>query len=254
MKITPPAGYEQVAPLQKHHRVTLPASGAAASAFGRLHAIPIGLAEFGPASRDYPLVFIRHPAADDFTAVAALGLQPQQNLFVLGDGLWDRRVYLPTYVRRYPFCMSKVAVDGEDRKERIVCVEASALEEGGEALYDKRGEPLAHWRVLERLIFDYESELARSEELCKLLGEMSLLEPFTMKAEVDGFTLQLQGMHRVAQDKLESLHADSLRHLFEAGMMDKIYAHLLSLENFRRLLNRRSFFAIKPPADSRELN
>ena len=28
MKITPPAGYEQIAPLQKHHRVSLPASGA----------------------------------------------------------------------------------------------------------------------------------------------------------------------------------------------------------------------------------
>ncbi|HEX7810607.1 MAG TPA: SapC family protein, partial [Burkholderiales bacterium] len=59
---------------------------------------------------------------------------------------------------------------------------------------------------------------------------------------------------RVAQDRLESLHEDSLRRLFEAGMMDKIYAHLLSLENFRRLLNRRSFFALKPPSDSRELN
>ena len=253
MKITPPAGYEQIAPLQKHHRVTLPASGAAPPAFGRLHAIPISLAEFAPASRDYPLVFSRNPGGG-FTAVAAVGLQARQNLFVLSDGLWDRRVYLPAYVRRYPFCISTVAVDGEERSERVVCVEASAIQGGGEALYDKNGRPLAHWTTLEQLIFDYESDLARSEELCKLLDEMGLLEPFTMKAEVDGFTMQLEGMHRVTQEKLESLHEDSLRRLFEAGMMDKIYAHLLSLENFRRLLNRRSFFALKPPSDSRELN
>ena len=253
MKIIPPVGYEQIAPLQKQHRIALPANGAAPAAFGRLHAIPISLAEFAPASRDYPLVFLRH-AGDGFTAVAAVGLQPRQNLFLLGDGLWDRRVYLPAYVRRYPFCMSKVTVDGEERRERVICVEAGAIQSDGEALYDKNGNPLAHWTTLERMIFDYESDLARSDELCKLLDEMDLLEPFTMKAEVDGFTMQLQGMHRVAQDKLESLHEDSLRRLFEAGMMDKIYAHLLSLENFRRLLNRRSFFAIKPPADSRELN
>ncbi len=252
MKITPPAGYEQIAPLQKHHRVSLPASGAAPAAFGRMHAMPVSLAEFAPASRDYPLVFIRQ--GDGFAAVAALGLQPRQNLFVLGDGLWDRRVYLPAYVRRYPFCMSKVTVDGEERKERIVCVEAGAIQVGGEALYDKNGDPLARWTTLERLIRDYESDLARSEELCKLLDEMDLLEPFTMKAEVDGFTMQLDGMHRVAQARLESLHEDSLRRLFEAGMMDKIYAHLLSLENFRRLLNRRSFFALKPPSGSRDLN
>lgn len=254
MKIIPPTGYEQIAPLQKQHRVTLPANGAAPAAFSRLHAIPVSLNEFGPASRDYPLVFIHNSGSDSFSAVAALGLQARQNLFMHDDGRWDRRVYLPAYVRRYPFCMSKVTVDGEERKERIVCVEADSIRGGGEALYDKSGQPLAHWTVLERLIFDYESDLARSDELCQLLEEMDLLEPFTMKAEVDGFTMQLEGIHRVAQERLESLHVDSLRRLFEAGMMDKIYAHLLSLENFRRLLNRRSFFAIRPPSDARELN
>ena len=70
----------------------------------------------------------------------------------------------------------------------------------GEPLYDKSGQPLAHWTVLERLIFECETDLARSDELCKLLEEMELLEPFTMKAEVDGFTMQLEGMHRVARD------------------------------------------------------
>lgn len=253
MKIIPPAGYEQVAPLQKHHRVALPASGAAPAAFGRLHSIPVSISEFGPASRDYPLVFVAD-GDEGFKAVAALGLQPRQNLFMMEDGRWDRRVYLPLYVRRYPFCMPKFAADGQARKERVVCVEASALQAAGEALYDKAGQPLAHWTVLERLISDYESDLARSDELCRLLGEMDLLEAFAMKAEVDGFTLELEGLHKVAQDRLESLHEDSLRRLFEAGMMDKIYAHLLSLENFRRLLNRRSFFAIRPPSDARELN
>jgi hypothetical protein len=254
MKTTPPAGYEQIAPLQKHHRVSLPASGEAPAAFSRMHAMPVGLAEFAPASRDYPLVFIRQEGGGDFAAVAVLGLQARQNLFVLSDGLWDRRVYLPAYVRRYPFCMSRVSVDGQERKERIVCVEASAIQGDGEALYDKNGHPLAHWTTLERLIRDCESDLGRSEELCKLLDEMGLLEPFTMKAEVDGFTLQLEGMHRIAQERLEALHEDSLRRLFKAGMMDKVYAHLLSLENFRRLLNRRSFFALKPPSGSRDLN
>lgn len=254
MKIIPPAGYEQVVPLQKHHRVALPASGAAPAAFARLHTIPVGITEFGPACRDYPVVFFHDEASDSFNAVAALGLQSRQNLFMLDDGRWDRRVYLPAYVRRYPFCMSNDTADGEGGMEPIVCVESGAIQRGGEALYDKSGQPLAHWTVLERLIFECETDLARSDELCKLLEEMELLEPFTMKAEVDGFTMQLEGMHRVAQGKLESLHEDSLRRLFEAGMMDKIYAHLLSLDNFRRLLNRRSFFAIKPPSDARELN
>lgn len=253
MKINPPAGYDQITPLQKHHRVTLPPAGMAPASFSRLHALPISFAEFTPASRDYPLVFIRR-GNDAYSAVAALGMQPRQNLFMLSDGAWDRRVYLPAYVRRYPFCMSKLTVDGEDRRERVVCVESEALGGEGEALYDKTGNPLAHWKTLERLILDFEADLLRADEMCDLLQDLDLLEPFTMKAEVDGFTMQLEGMFRVSQERLETSPDDATRRLFDAGVMDRIYAHLLSLENFRRLLNRRSFFAIKPPADRRELN
>ena len=253
MKINPPAGYDKIAPLQKHHRVTLPPAGTAPASFSRLHSLPISFAEFGAACRDYPLLFL-HRGTDKFSAVAALGMQPRQNLFMLSDGAWDRRVYLPAYVRRYPFCMSGVTLDGEERRERVVCVESGAIQGNGEALYDKTGGPLPHWKTLERLIFDFESDLLRSDEMCDLLQDLDLLEPFTMKAEVDGFTLQLEGMYRVSQEKLESSPDAALRSLFDAGAMDRIYAHLLSLDNFRRLLNRRSFFAIKPPEDRREFN
>jgi hypothetical protein len=254
MNIQPPPGYDEVAPLQKHHRVSLPAAGTAPHAFARLHAIPVSLEEFPAASRDYPLVFLRQPGSHNFSAVAALGMQPGQNLFMMSDGLWDRRVYLPAYVRRYPFCMAKPVQASSSPTQRLVCVETSALGGRGEALYDGKGDALPNWELLERLIADFENDLERSDELCKLLYELDLLEPFTMKADIDGFTLQLDGLHRVDQARLEALPEEHLRRLFDAGAMDKLYAHLLSLQNFRRILNRRSFFALKPPTDARELN
>lgn len=255
MKIEPPLGYEQITPLRKNHKVVLPRMVEETPAvFHRLHAMPISLAEFGPASRDYPIVFVSADQGRTFNAVAVLGLQSMQNLFILTDGSWDRRVYLPAYVRRYPFCMAKVTLDGEMQKERIVCVEESAVQDGGEPLYDEAGNTLPQWSALEKLIFDYESDLLRAEELCKLLAGLELLEPFPMKAEVEGFTMQLDGMHRVARKALESLAEDKLRQLLVAGALEKIYSHLLSLDNFRRLLNRRSFFAVRPPTKPRELN
>jgi len=45
-----------------------------------------------------------------------------------------------------------------------------------------------------------------------------------------------------------------LQRLMSAGPLEKIYSHLLSLANFRRLLNRRSYFAIKPPNKQGQLN
>jgi hypothetical protein len=255
MKIEPPLGYEQITPLKKNHKVVLPRMAEEIPAvFHRLHAMPISLTEFGPASRDYPIVFVSADEGKTFSAVAVLGLQSMQNLFILTDGTWDRRVYLPAYVRRYPFCMAKVTLDGEMQKERIVCVESSAVQDGGEPLYDEAGNTLPQWSELEKLIFDYESDLLRAEELCKLLAGLELLEPFTMKAEVEGFTMQLEGMHRVARSALESLADDKLRQLLVTGVLEKIYSHLLSLDNFRRLLNRRSFFAVSPPTKPRDLN
>jgi SapC len=237
MKIEAPLGYEQITPLRKNHKVVLPRMGEEAPAvFHRLHSMPISLTEFGPASRDYPIVFVSDDGSKTFNAAVILGLQSMQNLFILTDGTWDRRVYLPAYVRRYPFCMAKL--DGDAQKERVVCVEASSVQDGGEPLYDEAGNTLPQWHALEKLIFDYESDLLRAEELCKLLARLELLEPFTMKAEVEGFTMQLEGMHRVARNALDSLTDDKLRQLLVAGMLEKVYSHLLSLDNFRRLLNR----------------
>ena len=254
MKIEAPLGYEQITPLLKNHRVLLPRAEETPPIFHRLHAMPLSLSEFEPACRDYPIVFVSSDGGRTFNAVVVLGMQVKQNLFILTDGMWDRRAYLPAYVRRYPFCMSRVTVDGKPQNERIVCVEESALHDSGEALYDADGQPLPQWTMLEKLLFDYEQDLARCESLCQLVAELKLLEPFTMKAEVDGFIMQLDGMHRVTRAALEALPADDLRRLMSAGAMEKIYSHLLSLDNFRRLLNRRSFFAIKPPNKQDELN
>ena len=42
-----------------------------------------------------------------------LGLEAGVNLFVNEAGEWARGVYFPAFVRRYPFCISKLYVDGE---------------------------------------------------------------------------------------------------------------------------------------------
>lgn len=254
MKIDPPLGYAQITPLLRNHKVVLPRAEATPAIFHRLHVMPLSLSEFEPACRDYPIVFAHSDGGKTFHAVAVLGMQPKQNLFILSDGMWDRRTYLPAYVRRYPFCMSRVMVNDKPQADRVVCVEESALSETGEPLHDAQGKPLPQWTALEKLIFDYEQDLMRCESTCQLLADFGLLEPFTMKAEVEGFTMQLEGMHRVTRAALEALPADRLRRLMELGAMEKVYSHLLSLDNFRRLLNRRSFFANKPPDKLRELN
>jgi hypothetical protein len=54
-----------------------------------------------------------------------------------------------------------------------------------------------------------------------------------------GEPLQLTGMYRVAEAKLSALDAEVLKDMVKKGVLGRIYVHLLSLDNFQRLLGRR---------------
>jgi hypothetical protein len=170
-----------------------------------------------------------------------VGLTPQQNLFVADDDSWDAHAYLPAYVRRYPFCMTRVSVDGNPRPERIACVEKRAIKARGEVLFDEQGNPTPVWEARQKLLFEFEADLARTEDMCRQLRELDLFEPFAAKAEPDGEEpITLTGINRVSEEKLHALPADTLKDLALKGVLSRVYTHLASLANFQRLLERRS--------------
>ena len=63
-----------------------------------------------------------------------------------------------------------------------------------------------------------------------------------------GPPLTLTGLHRVPEEKLHALPAEKLKELAQNGMLARIYAHLMSLDHFRRLLDRRVALARVPAA------
>lgn len=247
MDIKPPYGYQEIVPLSKKHRVLLPEARKLPLVFRSITALPLSYAEFGAACRDYPIAFVSGDAGTSFLPMAVLGLENQQNLFVTENGSWEAAVYLPAYVRRYPFCMTRVTVSGKEQAERIACVEKRAINDKGEALYDAKGEPLPMWEERRKLLFEYEADLVRSEEMCRTLAELQLLETFTMQAVPNqGTPIAMTGMYRVAEGKIAGLTPEQLKALVEKGVLARVYAHLISLSNFGRLLDRRS--ATQPPS------
>jgi hypothetical protein len=241
MDIRPPYGYQDILPLTKSHRVRLPRDRTLPAAFQKISAVPLSFSEFAPAACDYPIAFITGDNGKTFVAMAVLGIENQQNLFVRADSTWETSVYLPAYVRRYPFCMSRVSVNGAEQTERIACVEKSALDEHGEALFDAKGEPLPMWTERRKLLFEYEADLARTDEMSRALAALGLFEPFTMQAvPKQGTPLALTGLHRVSEQKLHDLPPEKLKELAQTGRLARVYAHLVSLHNFARLLERRA--------------
>ena len=248
-QITPPFGYQEVVPLSKTHKLRLPAAGELPGFVRRANALPISHAEFQPAARAYPIVFTIGDEGKSFAAVAVLGIAAGENLF-LANGAWAAGAYVPAYARRYPFCMARITRDQVEQKDRVICVEKAAIDQGGESMFDGDGKPLEKWTGIERLLTEYEADLERSRELCAVLGDYGLLEPFTMQAtlnkEKGGGAMQLTGLHRVSEKNLENLNAAQLKNLIRKGFLARIYLHLLSLENFGALLDRKAARAGSP--------
>ena len=237
--VSPPLGVKQVVPLEKRHRVQLVQPGMAPPFSLALHAVPLGASEFALALRDYPIVFLQQAASAPLEAVAILGMHEGQNLFVMPDGRWDRRTYIPAFIRRYPFSVAS----GRDGA-RTICVDPAALADDGEALFNDSGAPLQHWTMFERLLHEYEDELTRARELGARLQRLGLLAPFAMRADLSGgFSLSLEGMYRVERPRLAALDSAPLRELITHGDMDCVYAHLLAQDNFLRLVARRGLFS-----------
>ena len=241
--INPPFGYREIVPFLKTHRINLPAAAELPGFTRELNAIPVSFAEFGVAGRDYPLVFASGDDGKTFSPVAVLGLSSGENLF-LEDSGWVGSTYVPAYVRRYPFCMARVTLDAVEQQDRLICVEKAYVavdEDSGEAMFGSDNHALPRWTGIEKLLNEYEADLERTREMCSIFFEYGLLEPFTMQATLTGGTpMNLTGMHRVNEAKLEFLTADQLRTLVRKGLLARIYAHLLSLDNFGRLLDRKA--------------
>ena len=238
VQINPPFGYNEIVPMQKGQKVRLPGPGEIPEFCRKTNAVPISFSEFAVACRDYPLTFIPGEGGRTFSPVAVLGVTGGENLF-LREGRWDRAVYYPAYLRRYPFCMARVTLNSVEQADRLICVEEAFLSDAGELMFDDAGAPLARWLPIEKLLREYETDIERAREMCAILSDYALLEPFTLQASLMGGTMSFGGMFRVDEKRLESLNAAQHKTLIRKGIMGRIYAHLMSLDNFARLIARK---------------
>ncbi|MBI4693327.1 MAG: SapC family protein [Gammaproteobacteria bacterium] len=237
MAIPAPPGYRAVAPFDKtKHRLRGIHAGAQSFA-ATLHSFYLTVPEFVPAARSYPIVFARDEANLP-QPVVLTGLEPGVNLFVQ-EGRWVPEAYCPAYVRRYPFHTARVT-DPEGRAQSLILVEESGLDQhAAPVLLDARGEPTPAWDPLRRLIEDFDAAREQTNEFAKLIDDLGLLEPFEADINPNAAPRKrLTGMLRVAEVKLNELPVANLRELMTRGWLARLYAHLMSLDNFAALLDR----------------
>lgn len=198
--------------------------------------VPLTVTEFAPAALTYPVIFIgeaRQP-------VAVMGLRPGENLFVDEAGAFRPEAYIPAYVRRYPF----VFANDEVQKRLILCVDRDApfIKEGGATPLFVDGKPSPYTQQAMDFCNNFEQERLRTDAFVKLLTDLDLMETresvFTPR-NPDGSPAAPQKIAEyfaVSEEKLKTLPAEKLAELRDNGALGQIYAHLVSLLGWDRLI------------------
>lgn len=236
--LPPPPGYSRLVPFSRDAFKGMGRRREAPAAFVRkLNSLFVMAVEFFQAARFYPIVFGRDPQTGQFIPVITTGLDDGQNLFVTDDGRWRSDTYVPAYVRRWPFFTAQFK---EDPKKSLVCVDPDGLTPSEQAFIDADGNPTPHWQETERMINDMDAARTQTLAFTRTLAELDLIEPFEAHALArQGGSLRLGNMYRVSEDRLNKLSEKQVKQLMNKGYLSRIYAHLISLENFQALLNLR---------------
>ncbi|MDO8812263.1 MAG: SapC family protein [Gallionella sp.] len=202
----------------------------------KTNSIVLAGVEFIEASKEYPIVFAK--ISDDVTVpVALLSLRNDENLYVNAEGKWDAR-YIPAFVRRYPFVLS----GDNDAKQFAVCIDEAypgLNEKDGQPLFDKEGENTPFLQNALDFVNNYQTQYRLNEGFVKKLKELDLFTEISAKAELaGGKSYLLNGVSIIDEQKLLKLKQEDVFELFQSGYMGWIYAHLMSLSNMSRLLDK----------------
>lgn len=202
------------------------------------HAVPVTVSEFGMGAGSFPLIFV----GQDKTPVAVMGIRQNQNLYVGADGQPDPDVYLPAFVRRYPFVFAS-----DNQSDRLLlCVDRAApmVSDQPDVPFFNGQEPSQFTNDAIEFCKEFERQRRATVEFTKLIESLDLFETksvaFTPR-DAQGNTGEQQKIAdywAISEEKLNALSPEQYMQLRDNGAIGAVYAHMVSLLNWPRVIQR----------------
>ena len=233
-----PVFYNNLAPLSSTIHAKFKARQAdRAPHLAKANAIPLTIDEFITAQRHFPIVF---SSGDTPVPLALMGLNDGVNVFVDDEGRPIHPVYIPAYVRRYPYLLARI---DQNADELSLCYDPTSdliTESGeGDALFadDKPTESL---NAILKFCEDFEIAAQRTTAFVKELQEMDLLidGEVTIQPNDAPQPFLYRGFRMVDEEKFRDLNGDVLRKISQNGILPLVSAHLFSLPLIREVFSR----------------
>jgi len=210
-----------------------------------VHSVPLTGVEFPLAARDLVVVFGGN-SVEDAGPIALLGLRQNENLLTNAEGQWEPNIYIPAFVRRYPFVLAEKpeGAEGDDFTVFLDEQYEGFNTEEGERLFKEDGSDSELLKNAVGFLGDFQQNVARTHAFMALLRKYELLEARNIQLQKQGKDgqqgngINLNGLFVVNEEKLRGLDEKAAKELLAAGAIGWIYAHLLSLANIDRLTRR----------------
>jgi len=220
---------------QDHGELALDAPARPFGFAEKARVVPLTISEMGEAAKYYPIILMSQELP---VPMAVLGLFDDVNLLVDEDGMWEQMAYVPGYLRRYPFALAS-----EPSGERLaVVIDRShpGLVPGGKNRLFEGGKPSRLAQNAMEFARTYEQDRVLTEALMKKIAETGIIRSLTAQYNSqNGEQIQFAQYFGVDEDALRNLPDDKYAELRKANLIGIIYAHLLSLTNWRSLIARR---------------
>lgn len=193
--------------------------------------------EFAEAQREFPILF-RRDTPEGLRAVALLGLDRDENLFLDGDR-WTSR-HVPLSLQRGPFLIGLteagappvIHIDLDDPRVDAADGEPLFLPHGGQAPYlDHIGKVLAAIHV----------GMADAVAMYAAFDALGLIQPVALELMLDEERRYVIADHEVlSAEKLAELGPDALDQLNRAGHLGAAFLLAASLGNIPGLIERKN--------------
>lgn len=196
--------------------------------------------EFRRIQHDFPILFRRDFTSGRFSALALLGFEAGENLFLEGDR-WAAD-YKPMALAVQPFLVGRSST-GDGPVQLHIDLDHPRISTSGEGvmLFDSAGVPTPYLQFIGEMLAELDEGHRASDSFFAALERYELLEPFALDVELrDGSQHRMVGYHLINEERFRDLDPESVAELHREGHLMPIFMALASLSNLPKLIARKS--------------
>jgi hypothetical protein len=195
--------------------------------------------EFRRIQHSFPILFRRDNASGRFSALALLGFESGENLFLEGDQ-WTSD-YKPMSLAIQPFLVGRSDNDGPAQVHIDLAHPRISTDGDGVLLFEETGQPSPYLERICAMLDELDQGHRASGDFFAALDRYELLEPFSLDVELrDGSKHRLVGYHLIDEEKLRALEAGAVAELHAEGHLMPIFMALASLSNISAMVDRKN--------------